>query len=112
MLPRLAQKAFFRALLSLDGSIRPMRTKLMMLKIVPRISPLAIGLAPNTIRMTAAPMQNNIAREQYFFWISLISVILVIMAIIAFFAIGRQSLHDVLVGQVGPADNTQYNKYN
>ena len=74
----------------------------MILKIVPKISPLPIGSRPARIKRRPAKMAAEMALEQYFFWVSLI-VSMVGMVIIFFLFC---DLKDLSINDDPTADNT------
>ena len=81
-----------------------MMIKLMILKIVPRISPFPIGSRPARMKIRPAKMANEIALEQYFFWVSLI-VSMIGMAIFFFFFFLFRNFKDLSINDDPATDN-------
>ena len=79
-----------------------MMIKLIILKIVPNISPFPMGSRPARIKRRPAKMAAEMALEQYFFWVSLI-VSMVGMVIIFFLFC---DLKDLSINDDPTADNT------
>jgi len=73
--PKEKKKVFPRDIPIFKGRASPIKMKLMMLKNVPRINPLPTALWPVRINTKPTKIAANIAREQYFFWVSLIASI-------------------------------------
>lgn len=82
-----------------------MMIKLIILKIVPKISPFPIGSQPARIKKRPAKMANEMALEQYFFWVSLI-VSMIGMVIFFFFFFLLCDFKDLSINDDPTADNT------
>lgn len=54
-----------------SGRVSPISTKLTMLKIVPKSNPLPMGVNPSRMKTSPPIIATVIAREQYFFCVSL-----------------------------------------
>jgi hypothetical protein len=83
-----------------------MMIKLIILKIVPKISPLPIGSRPARIKKRPAKMAAEMALAQYFFWVSLIDSI--VGMVIFFFLFS--DFKDLSINDNPAADNAQYRK--
>jgi hypothetical protein len=88
-----------------SARVWPIRTKLITLKMVPRIKPLADGLSPIPINTRPIRMATVIARDPYFFWVCLT------VSIFLFFA-GRfvvfGHIHYLAINRNPAADDAQY----
>ncbi len=84
------------------GRDSPIKMKLRMLKIVPRISPLPMGFKPNRKNETPTNIARVIAKEQYFFWVCLICSILTVFVF--------ENFHDLAVDNHCSADDTKDDK--
>jgi hypothetical protein len=80
--------------------------KLIILKIVPKISPLPIGSQPARIKKRPAKMAAVMALEQYFFWVCLIDSI---VGMVFFFFLFRY-FKDLSISDDPAADNAQHGK--
>jgi hypothetical protein len=100
------KKVLFLALPIRRGRVSPIIIKLIMLKIVPKISPLPTGFCPAIIKRNPIKIAAVIALVEYFFWVSLIDSII---GMVIFF-IGFSNFKDLAINDDPAADNAQYRK--
>ena len=83
-----------------------MMMKLIILKIVPKISPFPIDSRPASIKRRPAKMAAVMALEQYFFWVCLIDSIVGMVVFFFLFCYFK----DLSISDDAAADNTQHGK--
>lgn len=84
------------------GSDSPIKIKLTMLNIVPRIRPFPMGFASSRKNAIPTNIASVIAREQYFFWACLIFSTLTVFVL--------EYFHDLPVDDHASADNPENRK--
>jgi hypothetical protein len=102
MEPRDNKKVLLLDLPIRRGRISPMIIKLIILKIVPKISPLPTGIWPAIIKKSPIKIAAVIALVQYFFWVSLIDS----MVGMVIFFFGFSNFKDLTIYDNPTANNT------